>query len=102
MLLQIYYSVRFERQLMEPTQYTFRFAGLLGCPRTMRRGCLVCSVKNRERLATYNLTRMRHWSKSSGRGGGHEGVKCTKIGTKKCQGKQKTEGIQNTKNQNHA
>lgn len=38
MLLQIFYSIRSERMLMEQTQYNLLFAGSSGCPWMMRSG----------------------------------------------------------------
>lgn len=48
MLLQVLYSIRSERQLMEQTQYNllFRcFAGSLVCQWTMQPGCPRCSAR---------------------------------------------------------
>jgi transposase len=43
MLLQVLYSVRSERQLMEQVSTTCCFAGLLAWPWTIRCGCQPCS-----------------------------------------------------------
>ena len=42
MLLQVFYSVRSERQLMEQTRYNLLFAGLSAWPWTTACGCPPC------------------------------------------------------------